>query len=435
MGRIYYQFIDVTDYGPFITKLILGLPAPVSAAALKAAGKPAELFNVHVRVLDKKGDVVQMPKSFLERDVLWPSEGYRIVKDAYPSTRTGETLEESEYLTLELVYGPIYKCTSAIASDPKNINGHGSYTVHDYTVTQLVPIETPEGTALNGLVFDRCAGVFNPKESRFKQGAAKNGMRYGYYVPSLKGSESGRHPLIIFLHGAGEGGFDTAVPYTGNKVTCFTEPDTQALFGGAFVLAPQCETMWLDDGSHQYGSSGKSMYVKDLKECIDEFIADYADAIDTDRILLGGDSNGGFMTMRMLMDYPDFFAAAFPICEAMLDERISEEDIAHLKEIPIWFTHAKNDPVVVPDKYVVPTYKRLIAAGAKNCHFTFWDKIVDIHAGWDTPDGKPFEYFGHFAWIPMFNNDCKVDFDGSPVMTDGKAVSIFEWLSGASRKH
>ncbi|MBP5306251.1 MAG: prolyl oligopeptidase family serine peptidase, partial [Lachnospiraceae bacterium] len=175
-------------------------------------------------------------------------------------------------------------------------------------------------------------------------------------------------------------------------------------------------------------------YTEALKALIDEFIAKNESAIDTDRIYIGGDSNGGFMTVRMIMSYPKFFAAAYPICEAMIDEKVSEEDIANMKDQAIWFTHAKNDPVVVPDKYVLPTYNRLMAAGAKNVHFTFWDKIVDIHEGFKNDNGEPFEYLGHFAWIPMLNDDCKVDFDGKPVVVDGKEVTLLEWLAKQSLK-
>ena len=49
---------------------------------------------------------------------------------------------------------------------------------------------------------------------------------------------------------------------------------------------------------------------------IDEFIDLHPD-IDRDRVYIGGCSNGGFMTMRMLLSYPDFFAAAYPVCEAL----------------------------------------------------------------------------------------------------------------------
>ncbi len=174
------------------------------------------------------------------------------------------------------------------------------------------------------------------------------------------------------------------------------------------------------------------MYSRALTALIREFIADHAQVIDPGRVYLGGDSNGGFMTMRLLMDEPGLFAAAFPICEAMLDARITDKDIKTLSQIPIWFTHAKTDPVVVPEKYVLPTYRRLMEAGAKDCHFTFWDRILDLHHVFPQKDGGTYEYFGHFAWIPVFNDDCRLDFDGQPVLAEGKPVSLMEWL--ASRK-
>ena len=91
--------------------------------------------------------------------------------------------------------------------------------------------------------------------------------------------------------------FKKGAEEAGNKVTEFTEDWVQDKFGGAFVLVPQCDTMWLDDGSHQYGDSGKSMYTEALKYLIDEFIDRFSAVIDPERVYIGGDSNGGFMTM------------------------------------------------------------------------------------------------------------------------------------------
>lgn len=39
-------------------------------------------------------------------------------------------------------------------------------------------------------------------------------------------------------------------------------------------------------------------------------------SVDAERIYLAGDSNGGYMTVNMIITYPDYFAAAVPICEA-----------------------------------------------------------------------------------------------------------------------
>ncbi len=428
MGNLYYQVVDVTDFGPYVTKQVLGMPREVSAEELKP-----ELFSVYVEVKDKSGRTVELPKNFIQRDQFVPSRGYRPVTAAYPSDLYGTPVKgKSRFTALEMPYGPIWKCSAALAADFKNINGHESYTVRDYRVTLTGPVGEGDD-ALDGLVFDTAAGVFNPKAERFLTGVSDDPdlpIRYGYFVPRRL---DGKKPLIIFLHGAGEGGQDLPIAWSGNKVTEFTEDWMQEKFGGAFVLVPQCDTMWLDDGSGKYGDSGKSMYTEALMAAIDGFIDRFGAVIDRRRIYIGGDSNGGFMTMRMMMSYPDAFTAAFPICEAMLDKRISDRDIESLKKIPIWFIHAQNDPVVKPQDYAVPTYKRLIAAGAENCHFTYWEKIVDLHAGFKNEKGEPFEYMGHFAWIPVFNDDCRLDFDGKPVLLNGREATLMEWLAAQKK--
>lgn len=126
---------------------------------------------------------------------------------------------------------------------------------------------------------------------------------------------------------------------------------------------------------------------------------------------------------------PKYFAAAFPVCEALYDNTVSDKALQKIVHLPIWFTHAKNDPIVKPEETVIPTYKRLIAAGAGNVHFTYWDKIEDIHEGFRDAEGKPYEYIAHFAWIPVLNDDCRVDYNGRPVVADGKEVGLLEWLS------
>ena len=99
---------------------------------------------------------------------------------------------------------------------------------------------------------------------------------------------------------------------------------------------------------------------------------------------------------------------------------ISDEDILKLKDLPIWFTHAKTDPVVVPDDFVVPTYERLA-------------KVLDHTGTQKNADGTPFEYIGHWSWIPMLNDECVLDYDGKPVMTDGKETPILEWMAAQKK--
>lgn len=423
VSRLYYQKIEITDLGPYVTKIILPINKEVTEDKLLT-----NQFSVYVRIYDKNGNMIEKPLHRMDpKSPIIAQKGYRSIKSIYPSDRFGNKKAKGQFITLALKYGPIEKLCSAINADLSTPGMLEYYTIHDYRITQIRPIETSSGI-LDGMTFDHCADTYNFQTERFAKvrSSDEKELSYGYFIPQRKG---GKKPLIIFLHGAGEGGHDLSVAYSGNKVTALTEKHIQDIFGGAYVLVPQCPTVWMNDGKEQLGTSGKSIYEKSLMKTIKKFIADNSEGIDMSRIYLGGDSNGGFMTMRILVDYPELFAAAFPLCEAMYDKVLTDKDIETLKNIPIWFVHAKNDPIVVPDKYVLPTYKRIKDAGAKNVHFTFWDKVTDLHGLFKNKDGKPYEYLGHFVWIPTFNDDNKVDFDGKPVVVNGKKVSLFEWLA------
>lgn len=417
MARGYYTITRITDYGPYVTKIILPMPCEV-----KAKNVNADQFSAYVERMDDKGEILSLPKSWMAFDDREPSKGFIPVMDAYPSDREGNRKEESDFITLEMKYGPMCPLSAAISAP----NGVNVYIHSRYEITQIAAIEANE--KITGLKYDFCLGNSSPDAAGFQNATShyeKEPLNYGYFIPQTEGKKK---PLIIWLHGAGEGGYDPTIAYTGNKVVRLASPEVQALFGGAYILAPQTKTFWMNNGTGKYGDSGRSIYGKALKATIDEFIA-HNPGIDTGRIYIGGDSNGGFMTMRMIVDYPKFFAAAFPVCEALYDKRITDKQIERMAQLPIWFTHCKKDPVVKPEESVLPTYKRLIAAGAQNVHFTFWDKIEDIHEGFCDAEGKPYEYIGHFAWIPMLNDDCRVDFDGSPVKIGDREVSLLEWLA------
>ena len=417
MRKGYYTKTVITDYGPYVTKLILPVPGSVKEADPSA-------FSVWVERTDEKGELLMLPKSWMALDDKEPSQGYVPVEKAYPSTQAGEPAEEGGYIALELAYGPLCQLSSRISA-PKGLN---VYVNTRYTVTQTKALEGSEGPVA-GMVYDYPMGDFYPQKEGWVNASShdeQEPLNYGCFAP--REAQAGPRPLLIWLHGAGEGGVDPTVAYTGNKVVALSSPRVQKLFGGAYVLAPQTKTFWMNDGTGEYGRTGTSIYCRALKACIDEFIEKTGN-IDRDRVYIGGDSNGGFMTMRMLINYPELFAAAFPVCEALYDETISDEDIKSIKDKAIWFTHSKNDPVVKPEETVEPTYKRLVAAGGKNIHFTFWDKIEDIHEGFRDAEGKPFEYLGHFAWIPMLNDDCRLDYDGQPVTINGQEVSLLEWLA------
>ena len=176
--------------------------------------------------------------------------------------------------------------------------------------------------------------------------------------------------------------------------------------------------------------SNDSIYVEAVKCTVDTFLREHAGEICEDRIFIAGNSNGGFMTLKQVMAYPKFYAAAVPVCEAIVTEFLTQEEIAAMKDTPIWFVHCRGDFVVDPDKTVVPLYRRLKENGAKEVHFTYLDKIEDTSGLFRNPDGTPDRFIPHFAWVPVYNNACKTDCDGMPVIKDGFQVGIFQWLRG-----
>ena len=60
MGRNYYTIAEVTDYGPFITNIILPMPSVVKADAVCK-----NCFSVYVERKDRKGNVLELPKSWM----------------------------------------------------------------------------------------------------------------------------------------------------------------------------------------------------------------------------------------------------------------------------------------------------------------------------------------------------------------------------------
>jgi hypothetical protein len=81
---------------------------------------------------------------------------------------------------------------------------------------------------------------------------------------------------------------------------------------------------------------------------------------------------------------------------------------------------------VPPSSYTVPTYDRLIKAGAKDAHFSYFDKVVDTTGLYKNADGTPREYNGHFSFYYIFNNQCTNTING-------KKIAIMQWLASQEK--
>lgn len=264
-------------------------------------------------------------------------------------------------------------------------------------------------------------------------------LTYASYEPwSLKG-DGKANPLVIWLHGGGEGGRDVSITLLGNEVVSLIRPQIQSHFtteggaNGAYVLSIQCETMWMSkaDGSMSHGDY-PSLYSDVLKSCIDDFVDRHPD-VDRNRIYLGGCSNGGYMTMNMLIRHPKYFAAGFPTCEAYMSEFISDREIKALAEENIWIVQSYDDTTVDPKTHCIPTFQRIVKAGGKNV----WMSMFENVQGMDNPGQK---LYGHFSWCYLFNDavtmsqeqsegDVKPSNNGGGSVAPQGHANIYEWMN------
>jgi len=408
----YTMITELTDFGPYVTKLILELPVKVNARDLDET-----TFHVYAECMEGNGQIVRRKDRKTGAETLM--KGYPKVLQAYPCDKKGTRCEHGQYAALELAEEYLNK---RIAGDLLS----SRWLANRYRVTQLRDLYGEDGLPENGLVFDQCAGDLCPGLENWSDGVSSHAqipLHYGFYDPHVQE----KAPLVVWLHGAGEGGTDPKIAYTGNRVTAISSPDIQRKLGGAaWVLVPQSPTVWMDDGAEKLGRSNRSIYTEPLMYLIREFMQQHL--VDEKRIYIGGLSNGGFMTIRMLADYPGFFAGAIAVCAPFYEENVTEEVLRNVKDVPLWFVHCKTDTIVPPLECSIPLYRRLKEAGAQNVHFSLFDKLIDLSGRYREPDGRPREYFGHGVWVHAYNDDCLLDLDGTRVLEQGVPVSLWEWL-------
>lgn len=311
------------------------------------------------------------------------------------------------------------------------------------------------------------------------EGAAAITLKYAHFTPTAAEGKTDKKPLVIWLHGAGEGGTDPSIVLLGNQVVNLGKPMIQKYFttdtcAGAYVLAPQSPTMWMDSGNSQQGSSelAESIYTESLFRLIQKFVTDHDD-IDANRVYIGGCSNGGWMTVEMLSKHGEFFAAAYPIAVPFSRASMSDEDFDRLVNVPMWITHAKADPTVkigtysqgywdstanqwVPEAFQSyaelnsnQLYIELLKAGATNVHYSLFDTVT-IAAG----ETDAATYNGHYSWIYTLRDECSkvqattgTGTDGAFTLADitetadntvtltegGEAVTLWGWIAAQAK--
>lgn len=433
LQRSEYTMIEhAYDWGPAVDQLVIKVDTPI-----KATGLSKDTFDV----MNSNEYIESTPRK---------------VTKAYLSDAKGHAVNNSSsrYITLDMTVHPTLDVARALSY--RADSGLSVAVKMYYQIKQQQPLTAENGKTISDLnPVAATDDVQAPQAKKFSRERTftyqdkhfgTQSMNYTSFSPQNKQ----KHALVIWLHGAGEGGYDNnQVGLYGTNLVDLTTDKFQKYFDGGFdILVPQAKTYWMDYRQTNYenrndigGLGQKDTTSADAKvqrsryeDALDALIQDYLTShpnVDRSRIYIGGCSNGGYLALRMLVKDPSKYTAVFPICEGYLDKNISDSDIQNIKDTPIWFTQSKGDQVIDPQQNAIPTYQRLIKAGAKDVHFTLLNGVYDETGQFkDLKTGQPYQYNDHFSWLNVLDDYPATEFDGSQSKNaDGSDMTVFSWLA------
>jgi len=180
---------------------------------------------------------------------------------------------------------------------------------------------------------------------------------YLLYLPTAYNTDTlKRWPLLLFLHGSGESGYDV------NKVKAHGPPQLveQGKQFPFIVVSPQSEVPsgWDVDQLYKLLQGVKKNY-----------------RVDADRIYLTGLSMGGFGTWALAMKHPEEFAAIAPVCGGG-----DTSNAWKIRNIPVWCFHGALDDIVP----IAGSQNMVKATGRWNPKVRFTVYADKNHNSWDT---------------------------------------------------
>ncbi|MGP9537921.1 prolyl oligopeptidase family serine peptidase [Brachybacterium sp. AOP43-C2-M15] len=261
----------------------------------------------------------------------------------------------------------------------------------EYTLTQNEPLPVRGGGVpwISALVQ---GDLVSPEVDAFTAHVSASGTNYRLFSPPRDG-RTDPLPLVVWLHGGGEGGFgEDGGEYYDNETALRANrgalgpatAEAQEILGGALVLAPQCPSAWMEDGPR---------FEPLVMEIIEEVAASHP--VDRDRIHVTGASNGGYMTLKMVVENPGVFASAVPICGVVREygdipgPLIPDSELASITE-PTWLITSADDATVDP------------IANTVHAHELIEGSILSLY---DTVTWEGVDYPGHFSWIYAARDD------------------------------
>jgi pimeloyl-ACP methyl ester carboxylesterase len=291
-------------------------------------------------------------------------DGPRVVTDVYTSqvNDTGTPSDTGQYIIVDF---------ADVGWGDGGTTIDGGYTLDlKYTITHNGnKLEYVDGSSIVP-AFNQ-TGAVSPVLDKYKY-ANHEGLDYSYFY-----NEDAEEPLplVVFFHGGGQGN-DIYTPIRfSNGGTVWANPENQAKYP-THVLAPR------------NAQTVESMHK--VKAIIDGMID--AGKVDPNRVYITGFSMGGASTWTFLRTFPDFAAAAAPLCPAGGPNTV--ENAKAVANLPLWtFVDAEDflyNSVVNTDKTYSPYWNDSLLT------------IIPFNQLLDPPyNGHRFD--GHSVWLPVYN--------------------------------
>lgn len=256
---------------------------------------------------------------------------------------------------------------------------------------------------------------------------------YALYLPD---DVDGPVPLVIWNHGGGEYAIDietnliknrglTAWPEAGYKTAVLMIQVSNQNYSYGTAFSPEKQEL-IDRNNALQAALVKNLIKKGI--------------VDENRVYVTGASSGGGATMRFLMQYPELFAGAIVCCsmdpivwvhfnkqdsyetivsnfEKAFQDKVytwDEEkgkmvekkvDTQVLTDVPIYFTHAQNDPTCNVNSSKA-MYEALANLGDTNNQIVIWsDEDMAEDGISNSFPSKDYPALLHWSWVRVFNHN------------------------------
>jgi predicted esterase len=326
-----------------------------------------------VTLADETPDATAGPSKVPTRLIGWATKSSKQNK--------GDTIKPDGLPDLPAVDGKWVKVKLAVAGN------QGELTIGDFKTKiehsslarekNMVMLTFAHGElAVRDFRFSTIAGM-DANESTLAMSAPVDGHKLRYLLQTSSGDRpKNGWPLLLFLHGYGECGDEIEL------VKKHGPPKLQGQFAelaNSVIVSPQCprDSWWR---------------VEALKQLVDEVVENCGD-IDPARLYVTGLSMGGYGTWSLVSQYPDFFAAAVPICgggdplrlpknrppvKQGIRNEFEPDGLKRANDLPIWTFHGTADqsvPILETGRLV-----DLLKKSGSRVQFTIYDDAGHVES-------------------------------------------------------